>query len=103
MEPGRRKLEENPPFFDDEEREDIESLDIALADSFSPEDVAAQRAEAQRLARETLAGLRQFETIEMSSATVRQLSRIASGQGITVEALLDSIVHQYVEGRLKEL
>jgi len=97
------KIIENPPYFDEEEEEIVEAFEKALDEGklvsvLTPERVAEMQVNARY-------------TMELQQASLaalvpeRDLSRFrekAMERGLSYQALLGSIVHQYVEGQLVE-
>ena len=97
------KIKGPPPYFDDEERELIESIEEAmdrgeLVSTLTPE----RRAQLQAMARTTMAERQKDVTARLSEYDIARLKARASEKGVTYQALLASIVHQYVEGTLVE-
>ena len=97
------KIVEGPPFFDDEEREFIEEVEARaeaglLVNVLTPE----RKAEFEEMARNTLEAMNHEVSIDFPGADFCKLGDQARELGTTQEALIASIVHQYVEGRLVE-
>ena len=100
----KRKIVENPPYLDDEEREMIESIDWDTVELLTGEAFEARKKELQQIAENTL---RQMADVQVSTLLPRldlsKLNGIADRKGVSLQTLLGSILHQYAEGRLKEV
>lgn len=97
----RAVIDEDPPFYDEEEREIMEALDKAidegtLVDHLTPE----RKAEIEQWARNTLEAMRHEVTADISGPDYCKLIDKARELGTTREELLAQILHDYVEGRL---
>ena len=97
----KRKIVENPPFADAEEKEIIEAIDYSKFES--PADFQKQKAMLEQAARNTINPPKTQISVRLSSYDLPKLKAIAMEKGIPYQTLLGSIVHQYVEGRLKEV
>ncbi|MCB1459413.1 MAG: hypothetical protein KDJ48_09155 [Nitratireductor sp.] len=99
----KRKILENPPFLNDEERELIEAVDIETAEMLSGPDWELRREVLERAARLTANPPKVQISTRLSKHDLSRLKAIAMQKGIPYQTLLGSIVHQYVEGQLKEI
>ena len=101
----RTRIVEDPPFLDDEERDDIrtaeESIDARQSAVKHP-DFAARKLELEATARATLTPPKTQITTRLQTHDLTKLKAIALAKGLPYQALLSSIVHQYVEGTLIE-
>ncbi len=95
-----RKIELNPPFHDDEERELIESIDLDVPRDI---DLEARKLELKEFARNTMSPPKVQISARLAKRDLSRLKAIAVEKGIPYQTLLGSVVHQYVEGRLKEV
>lgn len=95
-----RKIELNPPFQNDEEREMIESIDLDVPRDI---DLEARKLEMKELARNTISPPKVQISTRLAKQDLSRLKAIAMEKGIPYQTLLGSVVHQYVEGRLKEV
>ncbi len=99
---GKRKLVENPPFLDEEERELIELFDLENSESLSGEAFVARKQELRQIALDTMNPAKVQISARLAKQDLSRLKSIAMQRGIPYQTLLSSIVHQYVEGKLKE-
>jgi len=90
----------NPPFVDDEERELIESIDLDVPNDV---DLEERKSELQTFARYTMNPPKVQISARLAKRDLSRLKAIALEKGIPYQTLLGSVVHQYVEGRLKEV
>jgi predicted DNA binding CopG/RHH family protein len=92
------------PFFDDEERDLIESFEAAVDDGRikkpSEEERAKLAAEWQVSAKVFLE--RKPITLRLQSGDISRLKAIASRKGMPYQTLMASVLHQYVNGDLIE-
>jgi predicted DNA binding CopG/RHH family protein len=92
------------PFFDDEERDLIESFEAAIDDGRIKMPSVAERA---KLAAEWQVSAKAFLerkpiTLRLQSRDINQLKAIASRKGMPYQTLVASVLHQYVNGDLIE-
>lgn len=99
---GKRRIVENPPYLDDEERELIESFDMDNAEVQSGLAWEARKRELQQAAANTTNPPKAQISLRLAQRDLSRLKAMALQKGIPYQTLLGSIVHQYVEGRLKE-
>jgi predicted DNA binding CopG/RHH family protein len=98
-----RKIVEDPPFLDDEEREMIQAAEAAMeAGTLKSELTPARKAELVEAARQTLNPPKKQISARLFERDIIKLKARAAELGIPYQTLLTSIVHQYVEGRLVE-
>jgi predicted DNA binding CopG/RHH family protein len=95
-----RKIELNPPFHDDEERKLIESIDLDVPRDI---DLETRKLEMKEFARNTMNPPKVQISTRLAKRDLSRLKAIAVEKGIPYQTLLGSVVHQYVEGRLKEV
>lgn len=93
----------DPPYLDEDERALIESLDLDALDLGSADEIEARRAELQQIAANTINPPKVQISARLSKHDLSKLRAIAMRKGIPYQTLLGSIVHQYVEGHLKEV
>ncbi len=101
----RTRIVEDPPFLDDEERDDIRAAERSIEarkDSVTEPDFAERKMELEAIARATLAPPKTQITTRLQTSDLARLKAIALAKGLPYQALLSSIVHQYVEGTLVE-
>jgi len=98
----KRKIVENPPYLDEEERELLESFDWENAKPLTGEAFEARKRELQKIAANTMHPPKVQISTRLSKYDLSRLKVIAMEKGIPYQTLLGSIVHQYIEGRLKE-
>ena len=97
------KLRYDAPFFDDEERDEIEAFGKALEDGTVQSDLTPDRkVELMAMARATMNPPKKQISARLSVQDLAKLKVKAMAKGIPYQTLLGSIVHQYVEGRLVE-
>jgi hypothetical protein len=93
------------PFFDEEERELIESIETAWAENPPPPPDPAEleriRAYWREIAAETLR--KRPVTVRLQERDLRRLRVLAQEKGIPYQTLIGSIIHQYVTGRIVEV
>lgn len=99
---AKRKIVENPPYIDDEERDLIESFDIGNVAIPGGEKWEGRKAELRQIAANTLNPPKVQISARLARNDLSRLKAIALRKGIPYQTLLGSIVHQYVEGQLKE-
>lgn len=101
----RIRIVEDPPFLDDEERDDVraaeESIDVRQV-VVKDQDFADRKMELEAAARATLTPQKTQITTRLQTHDLARLRAIALAKGLPYQALLSSIVHQYVEGALVE-
>jgi predicted DNA binding CopG/RHH family protein len=108
---GRRKRQNPadgdlaaPPFFDDEERELIESFDEALERGEvapnSPEELATINAEWKAIAEASKA--RKSVSLRLQVRDLELIKSIARRRGIPYQTLIGSVLHQFANGALRE-
>lgn len=97
---AKRKIIENPPYLDEEEKRMIESIDYSKANRDKNSELAKQLKQA---AKNTANPPKTQISTRLSKYDLSKLKVIAMEKGIPYQTLLGSIVHQYVEGRLKEV
>jgi predicted DNA binding CopG/RHH family protein len=87
------------PFFDDEEREIVEALE---GGEFEPIERPLEEIKVawRRVARNTLR--KKAITVRVQERDIARLKARALQKGIPYQTLIASILHQYVEGALKE-
>ena len=95
-----RKIELDPPFHNDEEKEMIESIDLDVSRDI---DLEARKLEMKEFARNTINPPKVQISARLAKRDLSRLKAIAVEKGIPYQTLLGSVVHQYVEGRLKEV
>ncbi len=98
---AKRKIILDPPYLDDEERQMIEGIDFSKSDS--PEEFEKQKKMLVAAAKNTANPPKTQISARLSKYDLSKLKVIAMEKGIPYQTLLGSIVHQYVEGRLKEV
>jgi len=99
---AKRKIVENPPFLDEEERGLLGSIDWEKVGSLSGEAFQVRNEELQQVAARTINPPKVQISARLSKTDLSKLKVMAMEKGIPYQTLLGSIVHQYVEGRLKE-
>jgi predicted DNA binding CopG/RHH family protein len=92
------------PYFDDEEKELIESIEAAIDDGSITMPTEAERA---KLAAEWQASAKAFlgrkpVTLRIQGGDISRLKAIASRKGMPYQTLIASILHQYAHGDLIE-
>ena len=98
-----RETDENGPFYDDEERELIQSIEAGIDDGSWVDTLTPERkAELEAMARATINPPKKPITTRLSVHDLSKLKARAMQLGMPYQTLLASIVHQYVEGRLVE-
>lgn len=98
----KKEIVLDPPFLDEEERELIESVDWDKVDLGTPEEQDKYRKMHLEAAKNTINPPKVQISARLSKYDLSKLRVIAMEKGIPYQTLLSSIVHQYVEGRLKE-
>ena len=96
---ARGPIRLDPPFLDEEERQLIESIDL---DAPKDVDLETRKRELRELARQTMNPPKVQISARLAKRDLSRLKAIALEKGIPYQTLLGSVVHQYVEGRLKE-
>jgi len=89
-------------FFDDEERELIESIENSYEKWVEVPNMKKELAAARLAARNTLAKNARVN-IRMNSNDLRGLKAKAAAEGIPYQTLLSHLVHKYVSGEIKVL
>jgi predicted DNA binding CopG/RHH family protein len=92
------KIEYDPEFFDDDERDDIEAL--RRGDYVSAADLPARKKALKQAAENTLK--RKPVTLRLLENDISHLKVQAIEDGLPYQTLLSSIIHKYVTGRLVE-
>jgi predicted DNA binding CopG/RHH family protein len=91
-------------FFDDDEKEFIESFESALeageARKSSPEEVALMRARWKELVETTAE--KKAVTLRLQQRDIERLKVIARQRGLPYQTLVSSVPHQFANGDLKE-
>lgn len=98
---AKKQIILDPPFLDDEEKELIEAIDYSNSDSSS--DFEKQKMMLEQAAHNTMNPPKTQISVRLSKYDLPKLKAIAMKKGIPYQTLLGSIVHQYVEGQLKEI
>ena len=96
---------EDPPFLDDEERAAIRAAEDSLGlheSAADDKDFAVRKDRIEASARATLTPPKTQITTRLQTRDLTRLKAIALAKGLPYQALLSSIVHQYVEGALVE-
>jgi hypothetical protein len=100
---GTQRIKLDPEYFDDEEREAIESLHRAMDDgSLVSELTPEQRSEIQAAARATMQRLREEIVGELSGEDISKLKSLAFERGISDQRLLATIVRRNLDGSLTD-
>ena len=96
-----RKIKLDPPFLDEEERETIEAFHEALdKGTLVSRLTTGRKAELQEIVRHRLAAPRKSVTARVPERDLARLKARASEEGVSLQTLLASIVHRYIEGDL---
>jgi predicted DNA binding CopG/RHH family protein len=95
----RSKLQYDPKFYDDDERELIEGL--RGGEIVSAKDLPARKKVLKQAADNTLK--RKPVTLRLLEDDISLLKVRALEDGLPYQTLLSSIIHKYVTGRLKEI
>jgi predicted DNA binding CopG/RHH family protein len=97
----KKKIQLNPPYFDDEEKDIIEAYKRG---EFKPvKDQAAFKAATQRAAENFIRKQKEARVnIRFSQHTVDLVKERAEEEGLPYQTLISSIVHKFVTGRLVE-
>lgn len=94
-----------PAFFDDEEKDLIESFEAALESGAirpnSPEQRAEASAEWQALVEK--ASAKKAITLRLQERDIERLKAIARQRGLPYQTLISSILHQFARGSLREV
>jgi predicted DNA binding CopG/RHH family protein len=98
----KKRIALDPPFLDKEEEALIRSFDLDLADKVPASEFERRKKEWRMAARNTMNPPKVQISARLSKYDLSRLKTIAMEKGIPYQTLLGSIVHQYVEGRLKE-
>jgi predicted DNA binding CopG/RHH family protein len=107
--PKRRAEVENapepdPPFFDEEEREIMESYEAALergeVHENSPEELAKINAEWRAIVEASRA--RKAISLRLPARDLELIKSIARRRGIPYQTLIGSVLHQFAHGALRE-
>jgi predicted DNA binding CopG/RHH family protein len=96
---ARNKLQYDPKFYDEEEREIVEGL--RSGDFVSAKDLPARKKVLKQAADNTLK--RKPVTLRLLEDDISLLKVRALEDGLPYQTLLSSIIHKYVTGRLKEI
>lgn len=103
----KNKLEESfpGPFFDEEQRELIESIESAWAKNPPSPPDPAELERIQTYWQEVAAETRRKRpvTVRLQERDLQRLGVIAQEKGIPYQTLIGSILHQYVTGRIAEV
>ena len=102
---SRTRIIEDPPFLDVEERDDILTAEESIAARgavVEDPDLADRKRQLEASARTTLTPPKTQITTRLQAHDLAKLKAIALSKGLPYQALLSSIVHQYVEGALVE-
>ncbi|MCF6320418.1 MAG: hypothetical protein L3J32_01440 [Rhizobiaceae bacterium] len=95
----KRKIVIDPPFYDEEERKIFESIDFDVA---SDMDFETRKIEMQKIAHNAMNPPKVQISTRLAKHDLSRLKAMAVEKGIPYQTLLGSVIHQYVEGRLKE-
>ena len=95
---GQVKTQYDPAFYDDEEREAIESL--RRGEYVSAPDLPLRKKALKRAAENTLK--RKPVTLRLLENDISNLKVRAIQDGLPYQTLVSSIIHKYVTGRLVE-
>lgn len=97
------KIVEDPKPYDAEEAAAMAALDAAFdAGTVTSGLTDARRAALQEIARNTLNPARKAVSVRFAEDDLRKLKAKAMERGVPYQTLLNSLVHQFVEGRLVE-
>jgi predicted DNA binding CopG/RHH family protein len=93
------------PFFDEEERELIESIETAWAENppSAPDPAELERIRAFWREVAALTLRKRPVTVRLQERDLRRLRVLAQEKGLAYQTLIGSIIHQYVTGRLIEV
>lgn len=95
-----KKIIENPPYLDDEEKEAIEAFHTSTG---ANSDLTEERkSQLKASTQATINSPKKPITTRLSELDFSRLKARAMEKGIGYQTLLASIVHQYVEGTLTE-
>ena len=93
-----------PPFFDEEEREIVESFEAALErgefQPNSPEELAKINAEWKAIVEASRA--RRAISLRLPARDLELIKSIARRRGIPYQTLIGSVLHQFAHGALRE-
>ncbi len=97
-------LEPAPPFFDEEEREIVESYEAALERGEVRENSAQELAEANAGWKEIVeaARARKAISLRLEVRDLELIKSIARRRGIPYQTLIGSVLHQFAHGALRE-
>lgn len=100
---GRQSID--GPYFDQEERDLIESIETALESRDAPPVDPDEQARLRTMWREALAETERKRpvTVRLQERDLRRLRVMAQEKGIPYQTLIGSILHQYVTGRIAEV
>jgi predicted DNA binding CopG/RHH family protein len=90
--------QENPPYFDEDEREIIEAVD--RGEFKRVPNFETRKKELEQMAREDLT-TKQAISVRIQRGDLSRIKRLAQKDGIPYQTLISSIVHRYAEGTLK--
>ena len=93
----KRKIELDPPFLDEEERDIIEAFnrgEFKRADDFEERKRVLEQAAGNTLKKRAI-------NIRLQERDIGQIKELARRDGIPYQTLIASIVHRYAEGTLK--
>ena len=96
----KRRIVLDPPFLDEEEREMIESVDF---DQPRDADFEVRKRELVEMAKNFMNPPKVQISTRLAKHDLSRLKAIAVEKGIPYQTLLGSVIHQYVEGQLKEI
>ena len=101
----KRKEKKDVPFLDDEERELIEGYEQALEAGVYPPKSEAELAEIRADWKQALDNTYQKKsvTLRLQERDIERLKVIARQRGLPYQTLVGSILHQYVNGTLREV
>ena len=100
---GRQAID--GPYYDEEERDLIESIETALESGDAPLVDPDEQARLRAMWREALVETERKRpvTVRLQERDLRRLRVIAQEKGIPYQTLIGSILHQYVTGRIVEM
>jgi len=93
-----------PPFFEEEEREIIESLEAAIdrgeVQPNTPEELAEANARWKAIVEASRA--RKAVSLRLQARDLELIKSIARRRGIPYQTLIGSVLHQFAHGALRE-
>lgn len=99
------KFASPPPFFDEEERDFIESFEAALENGevrkSTPAELERLKGEWKAIAANSVR--RKAVTLRLQERDIDRLKSIALQKGLPYQTLVASVLHQYAAGDLKEV